>query len=89
MKFELGRCVITRNAKILLDDLDANPLHYLMRHHSGDWGALDGEDAHANDVAVLDGTRILSRYPIGVSGAIYIITEADRSSTCIMLTSDY
>ena len=88
MKFVLGQCVITRNAKAFFDRVDANPIHYLMRHQNGDWGALDGEDALANDVAVIDGSRVVSRYNIGDEW-IYVITEADRSSTCIMLTSDY
>ncbi len=93
--FELGRIVATPGA------LEAIPperlLECLARHVSGDWGCVDPEDAAANDAATHEGTRILSAYPIDPAkpckghgdNCIWIITEADRSSTCVLLPEEY
>lgn len=73
-------------------------LNSLQRHREGDWGDLDESDKKANDEAVAEGSRILSAYdiPRGHSGGpgagdvkVWIITEADRSSTTIMWPSEY
>jgi hypothetical protein len=64
-------------------------------HAQGQWGSLDSNDRAANDQAVADGTRILSRYevPPGL-GAVWVITEAvddagDRACTTILLPEEY
>ena len=87
--FPLGQVVATPGA---LADIEANglqPLDLLTRHYNGDWGTLDAEDKQANDEAVKLGNRILSAYPIASDVTIWIITEADRSSTTILLPSEY
>jgi hypothetical protein len=69
----------------------------LSRHISGDWGALDPEDIRANDTAAEEGRRILSAYPIDPAipspgygdNTLWIITEADRSTTTFLLPSEY
>ncbi len=61
----------------------------LHRHSSGDWGTVCAEDAAANGRALTDGLRILSAYVIAGNVKIWIITEWDRSSTTILLPSDY
>ena len=62
----------------------------LRRHAGGDWGELDGHDRRANERALRDGARLLSSYPVGEAGEkVWIITEADRSSTCLLLPSEY
>ena len=69
----------------------------LTRHHKGDWGVVDGEDKETNDKAIEYGNRILSAYPIDKDkpckgwgdNTIWIITEADRSVTTILLPSEY
>lgn len=87
--FELGRVVITTAA---LDFCERNQgvdiVRLLERHQKGDWGDMDRDDKKANDRAVQRGTRIISGY-VFEGEKIWIITEADRSSTCILLPEDY
>jgi hypothetical protein len=88
--FELGHVVMTTGAAAL--DVDFAP--FLARHAQGDWGdSLDSFDRELNDTAVKEGYRILSAYgiPIAAGGTepIWIITEADRSVTTVMLPSEY
>lgn len=89
MTFALGRLAITANAKRHMDTVGANPLHYLMQHHSRNWGELCEADKQANNHALKHGGRILSRYSLPDGEPIYIISEADRSVTTILLVSDY
>jgi hypothetical protein len=68
--------------------MDARVL--LARHQNGDWGEVPPEDARENRIGVEHGFRVLSSYPIGENGTrIWAITEADRSSTCLLLPSEY
>jgi hypothetical protein len=60
-----------------------------MRHVGGDWGEVCPEDASANDEARMTGERLLSSYRLRSGTRIWIITEADRSSTCILLPEEY
>lgn len=88
MKFALGQCVATHNAVETMQERGINPLHLLLRHHNGDWGEVGAEDKAANDRALIDGTRLLSAY--NVNGVrLWVITEADRSATTILLPEDY
>jgi hypothetical protein len=85
--FPLGKTVATTGALVVLSPEE--PLVLLRRHASGDWGEVDTHDRRANDKALKDGTRLLSAY-VSVSGErIWIITEADRSSTTIILPEEY
>ena len=84
-RFTLGRTVATPGAVALSIDFE----YYLRRHHCGDWGDLDDGDKEANECALIHGDRIFSHYRIAVDTRIYIITEHDRSSTCIMLPEEY
>jgi hypothetical protein len=61
----------------------------LRRHLSGDWGDLDLEDKAANDNALADGSRLLSAYHAADGTKFWIITEADRSATTVLLPEDY
>jgi hypothetical protein len=61
---------------------------YLARHATGDWGELCAFDRQQNAVALCTGQRVLSSYPVG-EGKIWIITEADRSVTTILLPEEY
>ena len=86
--FRLGRIVSTPAALALLDRAQVSGLEYVLRHVKGDFGALDPEDAQANWTAIREGLRILSAYE--VAGAkLWIITEADRSATTLLLPEDY
>jgi hypothetical protein len=60
----------------------------LRRHASGDWGELGAFDRRENERALRMGARLLSAYEAR-AGRVWIITEADRSSTCILLPSEY
>jgi len=88
MRFELGQVVATPGALEALALAGVEPGELLRRHLSGDWGELDGHDRRANERALRDGARLLSSYPVG-DGKVWIITEADRSSTCVLLPSEY
>jgi hypothetical protein len=61
----------------------------LARHRSGDWGDVCDTDKHANGRAVVADERILSAYTLPTGTKVWIITEADRSSTCILLPNEY
>ncbi len=91
-RFELGRVVATPSALAMMDCYDADPAELLDRHQSGDWGEVCAADARENERSVKNGWRVLSVYEINGRGAsvrIWVITESDRSSTCILLPEDY
>ena len=87
--FSLGRVVATPHALKVLEHHGVVPLSLLQRHVRGDWGAVCQDDARANRDALRDGTRLLSSYPLGEGVKVWIITEADRSSTTLLMPSDY
>jgi hypothetical protein len=78
----------TPGALNVLLEAGEDPLRYLARHSSGDWGDLDNHDQRENEHSLKYGWRIVSSYPIGEM-AIWIITEADRSITTILLPEEY
>ena len=86
--FPLGQLVATPGALDLLDKMAVNAAELLQRHQSGDWGNVPPEDADANEYAVVNCLRILSSYQLG-DERIWIITEADRSSTTLLLPEEY
>jgi len=85
--FRLGQIVATPNAlsKLTSDDV----LRGIQRHQSGDWGDVDEHDRSANDQALTDGTRLFSVYHSAAGLKFWIITEADRSSTTVLMPEDY
>ncbi|MFO1458221.1 MAG: hypothetical protein U1G08_02360 [Verrucomicrobiota bacterium] len=86
-KFPLGRVVATPNA---LENVPAPAiLEGLSRHQHGDWGTLSKEDKNANETALKVGSRLLSAYHTVAGRKFWIITEADRSVTTILLPEDY
>ncbi len=88
--FPLGRIVATPGALDVLEDTGTDALALLRRHVAGDWGEIPPGDARENERSVREGFRVLSSYPVGDDGArVWIITEHDRSSTCILLPEDY
>jgi hypothetical protein len=84
----LGRVVATPGALQLLDESGDDPLYYLSRHRSGDWGDLDTYDHKKNELALKHGWRIVSSYPVGEK-FVWIITETDRTYTTILLPEEY
>ena len=86
-RFDLGALVATPRALRNLTEADIK--HALERHLSADWGELDEEDKRANDQALAHGARLLSSYRSSTGIKFWVITEADRSSTCVLLPADY
>jgi hypothetical protein len=89
MLFELGRIVATPGALQALEAAGEQPAQFLDRHASGDWGELDEEDKQENEFSVRNGFRILSAYSTSAGEKIWIITEADRSATTLLLPEEY
>ena len=88
--FALGRVVITPGAVNALLEEAASPAPLLARHKHGDWGELDEFDRGQNDYAVYSDAKILSAYTLpNTKKPVWIITEADRSATTILLPSEY
>jgi hypothetical protein len=90
MLFRLGRVVATPGAIRALEENNVDALSLLRRHANGDWGCVPLEDQRENQRSVEIGRRIMSSYPLNEQGdKLWIITEADRSSTCLLLPSGY
>lgn len=87
--FELGRCTATPDAVGALNRAGQSAWEFLSRHMNGDWGECGEHDRAANDRAVEDGDRIFSAYKTKAGETIWVITEADRSSTCLLLPDEY
>ncbi len=88
--FQLGQCIGTCGAKDVLDESDVSPYELLCRHQAGDWGILEPEDWEANIKAVEHGLRVFSSYRVGADQTkVWVITEADRSATTILLPEEY
>ncbi len=88
-RFALGKLVATPGALAALTEAGQSPQVFIARHIGGDWGDCGIEDQLANDQALLHGERLLSVYRTAKNVKLWIITEADRSSTCILLPEDY
>jgi len=89
IRFLLGQIVATPGALDLLDRTATNALALLQRHQRGDWGDVHEDDARANAEAVVLGFRILSSYTLGAGERLWLITEADRSVTTLLLPAEY
>jgi hypothetical protein len=86
-KFSLGQLVATPGALDVLAEESFWP--YIRRHASGDWGDVCDEDKAENELSLKHGFRLLSAYTLPSGDRIWIITEADRSSTTILLPEEY
>ena len=90
--FSLGSVVATSGALDLLDRHALNAVTILRRHMWGDFGSVCDEDRAANLTAIGNGARILSAYEVGPDSKterLWVITEADRSSTTLLLPAEY
>lgn len=87
--FKLGQLLITPGALETLQASGQSPWVFLARHMIGDYGELCDEDKRLNDEAVQDGSRILSSYTASTGAKLWVITEADRSATTILLPVEY
>lgn len=85
----LGQVAITPGAHDTLTACGQEPRSVLLRHLRGDWGDVSAEDQAANDRALRDGDRLLSAYTLDDGTPLWIITEADRSATTLLLPDEY
>ncbi len=85
--FDLGRIVATPGALEVMEPEEG--LRFLSRHVRGDWGDVPPEDARENTLSVRGGFRILSSYETANGERVWVLTERDRSSTCLLLPSEY
>jgi hypothetical protein len=88
-KFRLGKLVATPGALAALTEAGQSPMHFVSRHLRGDWGECDEHDRQANEDALQSGDRIVSVYKTAKGVKLWVITEADRSSTCVLLPTEY
>ena len=86
-KFRVGRILSTPNALSQLTSEDI--LIGIQRHQAGDWGDVSDADRQKNEVALKQGFRLWSVYHDANGVKFWIITEADRSATVVLMPEDY
>ncbi len=87
--FSIGRIVATPGALEALEQAGQSAHEFLTRHVSGDWGTLDADDRHENELSLRAGFRLLSAYRLRTGERLWLITEADRSGTTLLLPQEY
>lgn len=87
--FDLGQLVATPGALAVLEKTGQNAMQFLSRHVRGDWGELPKEDKDENQVSLEKGFRLLSSYRTIAGDKLWVITEADRSVTTLLLPEEY
>ena len=87
--FPLGRVVATPGAVEAMKRLSIEPIALVFRHANGDWGELCEQDREENIRSIQHGYRVFSSYRVDPDTKLYVITEADRSVTTILLPSEY
>ena len=88
-RFLLGQVVGTPGAVEAIEAAEESAHQLIARHVTGDWGDLDEEDKRENEFSVDNNLRILSAYTLSTGVKLWIITEADRSATTLLLPSEY
>jgi hypothetical protein len=83
------RLVATAGALVALGNTAQNAVEFLARHVTGDWGELPVEDRAENHLSLQQGFRLLSSYRTSAGDRLWVITEADRSVTTILLPEEY
>ncbi len=92
MVFPPGQIIATPGALDALAAAGRTPAEFLDRHAAGDWGDLGDEDRRENVLSLRQGFRLFSSYAYDLAdpeAKVWIITEADRSSTCLLLPAEY
>jgi hypothetical protein len=88
-RFTPGQVVATPGALAALEASGESLLEYVQRHLTGDWGDVSDPDVYENEYALTHGLRLLSSYKLNSGQRIWLITEGDRSSTCVLLPEEY
>jgi hypothetical protein len=86
---ELGEVVATPGALKALAVAQVEPRALLARHRGGDWGEIPPEDARENRRSLEHGWRVISSYPLSTGARVWVLTEADRSATTLLLPEEY
>lgn len=86
--FPLGQIVATPSAISLLKKLNTDPRELLVKHVTGDWIEMEQEDQESNESAIQYDCRVFSAYTLS-DNKFWVITEADRSSTTVLLPEEY
>jgi hypothetical protein len=90
IRFLPGSVLLTPGAaQALKENEDADLLDYLIRHLTGDWGNIDSHDRKVNEEALRNEQRLLSCYTLPDGRALWLITEADRSTSTFLLPEEY
>ena len=84
----LGKVVATPGFIAFCEEAKISPLDALARYLARDWSEMCAEDRAENARAITEGSRIFSAYSFQ-RVKVFVITEADRSSTCLLLAEDY
>jgi len=87
--FELGHILATPGALAALQKAGQEPGDFLRRHATCDWGDLSDEDQNENNYSLENGFRLVSSYQTNAGDKLWIITEADRSATTLLLPEEY
>ncbi len=87
--FPLGNVYLTVGAKEALEESNQLPNEFLAKHQKGEWGIICEDDKKENNLSVKEGFRILSAYKTAGDVKLWVITEADRSSTTVLLPGEY
>ena len=88
-RFPLGNTLVTIGVNALIEAGKFMPEYLLALHQSGNWGVIGPQDMQVNEDALAHGGRLLSAYQLEDGTKVWIITEADRSSTTILLPKEY
>jgi hypothetical protein len=87
--FSLGHLGMSPGALTALLALSLDPNVFIKRHVTGDWSEMEAEDQEVNRRALSVRSRVFSAYTFGANKKLWVITEADRSSTMILLPGEY
>jgi hypothetical protein len=87
--FDLGQLVATPGALAALEKTGQGPMEFLSRHVTGDWGDIPEEDRKENEYSLEHGFRLLSSYRTAADQVVWVITEANRSHTTLLLPDEY
>ena len=88
-RFSLGNIYATPGALAALEEAEETVPELLHRHVTGDWGDLVEEDKQENEFSLQHSLRIFSAYKLSTDTKLWVITEADRSVTTLLLPSEY
>ncbi len=87
--FPLGQIFLTIGAQDALEEACQLPNEFLVKHQKGEWGLVSEDAVKENDLSVKEGFQILSAYKPSKHEKIWIITEANRESTTLLLPEEY